>query len=262
MSKEKLDPQDIIERVKSTGSKKVKLAITDIDGVLRGKYIHTDKFLSAIDGGFGFCNVVFGWDCADVCYDNVTYTGWHTGYPDAEARIGRRERNLDALPHGERTRGGGREGEEHARACWARAAAVDARLVAVLAAVVARGARVIARAAAVDAVLVAVFGSAEAVARLARAAAVDAGLVAVLVAVVQELVVLVFVVLVFPERVKHLLLARFTSKKHLQQWEFLQLQLGVLAPPLPGHVLAAVRVARVPLRLGAPPLRRRSCSAW
>jgi len=87
MTKEKLDPQDIIDRVRNSGSKKVKLAITDIDGVLRGKYIHTDKFLSAVDGGLGFCNVVFGWDCADVCYDNATYTGWHTGYPDAEARI-------------------------------------------------------------------------------------------------------------------------------------------------------------------------------
>ena len=35
----------------------------------------------------GFCNVVFGWDMGDVCYDNARYTGWHTGYPDALARI-------------------------------------------------------------------------------------------------------------------------------------------------------------------------------
>ena len=31
--------------------------------------------------------MVFGWDMADVCYDNARYTGWHTGYPDAMARI-------------------------------------------------------------------------------------------------------------------------------------------------------------------------------
>jgi len=61
----------------------VKVAITDIDGVLRGKYVHLDKFLSALESGFGFCNVVLGWDSADVCYDNASYTGWHTGYPDA-----------------------------------------------------------------------------------------------------------------------------------------------------------------------------------
>ncbi|RME15025.1 MAG: glutamine synthetase [Bdellovibrio sp.] len=66
---------------------KVKLAVTDIDGVLRGKYIHKNKFLSVIKNGMGFCNVVFGWDCADVCYENSQYTGWHTGYPDAQVKL-------------------------------------------------------------------------------------------------------------------------------------------------------------------------------
>jgi glutamine synthetase len=79
--------RDVLARVKASGSAKVKVAITDIDGILRGKYIHKDKFLSAVDGGFGFCNVVFGWDAGDVCYDNTAYTGWHTGYPDAQARL-------------------------------------------------------------------------------------------------------------------------------------------------------------------------------
>src|SRR6185369_1291805 len=68
-------------------AQKVKVAIADVDGVLRGKYVHKDKFLSAADTGFGFCNVVFGWDSSDVCYDNSAYTGWHTGYPDAMATI-------------------------------------------------------------------------------------------------------------------------------------------------------------------------------
>ena len=66
---------------------KVKVAITDLDGVLRGKYLQKDKFLSAATSSFGFCNVVFGWDSSDVCYDNGRYTGWHTGYPDAQAQI-------------------------------------------------------------------------------------------------------------------------------------------------------------------------------
>ena len=35
----------------------------------------------------GFCDVVLGWDANDQLYDNVTYTGWHTGYPDANVRI-------------------------------------------------------------------------------------------------------------------------------------------------------------------------------
>ena len=78
---------EIIEKVKNSSSSKVKVAITDIDGILRGKYIHKDKFLSILEGGFGFCDVVFGWDSNDVCYENSTFTGWHSGFPDASASI-------------------------------------------------------------------------------------------------------------------------------------------------------------------------------
>ncbi len=65
----------------------VKVGVFDVDGILRGKYMHRDKFLSALDGGFGFCDVVLGWDSADQLYDNVKFTGWHTGYGDAWVRI-------------------------------------------------------------------------------------------------------------------------------------------------------------------------------
>ena len=66
---------------------KVKLGGIDLDGILRGKYISLDKFYSAAESGFGFCDVIFGWDSADALYDHVDFTGWHTGYPDAMARI-------------------------------------------------------------------------------------------------------------------------------------------------------------------------------
>ena len=66
---------------------KVKLGGFDIDGVLRGKYISLEKFFSAAESGCGFCDVIFGWDSADALYDHVAVTGWHTGYPDAPARI-------------------------------------------------------------------------------------------------------------------------------------------------------------------------------
>jgi glutamine synthetase len=65
----------------------VRVGTFDIDGILRGKYMSRDKFLSALEGGFGFCDVVMGWDSNDQLYDNVTLTGWHTGYPDAACRI-------------------------------------------------------------------------------------------------------------------------------------------------------------------------------
>ena len=84
-----MDKAEIINLVQNSPHSKVKLAITDIDGVLRGKLMHKDKFLSAMKTGFGFCNVVFGWDVEDVSYEDagINITGWHTGYPDAPARI-------------------------------------------------------------------------------------------------------------------------------------------------------------------------------
>lgn len=82
-----LTREQLIEEVKASPNPKVKVAITDIDGILRGKYLHKDKFISALEGGFGFCNVVFGWDSGDVAYEGMDFTGWHTGYPDAEARL-------------------------------------------------------------------------------------------------------------------------------------------------------------------------------
>ena len=65
----------------------VKVGVFDIDGILRGKYMSRAKFLSALENGYGFCDVVLGWDCQDQLYDNVTFTGWHTGYPDAPVKI-------------------------------------------------------------------------------------------------------------------------------------------------------------------------------
>ena len=41
-----MDIKEILQYVKNHDSGKVKIAITDIDGVLRGKYISTEKFLS------------------------------------------------------------------------------------------------------------------------------------------------------------------------------------------------------------------------
>ena len=82
-----MNEKQIIDYVKNHPSGKVKIALTDIDGVLRGKYISVDKFLSGLDGHIGFCEVVFGWDSNDLAYDNATFSGWHTGYPDRTARI-------------------------------------------------------------------------------------------------------------------------------------------------------------------------------
>lgn len=67
--------------------RKVKVGGFDVDGVLRGKYVSVEKFHAIAESGFGFCDVVFGWDISDALYDNAEVTGWSTGYPDAHAVI-------------------------------------------------------------------------------------------------------------------------------------------------------------------------------
>jgi glutamine synthetase len=80
-----------MDRLKSwlaeKGIRKAKVGAIDIDGIWRGKYISLDKLRSAAETGLGFCDVVFGWDIGDELYDNAKLTGWHSGYPDALARV-------------------------------------------------------------------------------------------------------------------------------------------------------------------------------
>ena len=78
---------DAAKYVRSRDLPFVKVGVVDIDGVMRGKYMARDKFESALEKGFGFCDVVIGWDSNDQLYDNATLTGWHTAYPDAAVRI-------------------------------------------------------------------------------------------------------------------------------------------------------------------------------
>jgi glutamine synthetase len=83
----KTNGASIVETLRKSDVAKVKVAVADIDGILRGKYLHRDKFFSAVDSGFGFCDVVLGWDAHDQCYDNTKLTGWHHGFPDAMVRL-------------------------------------------------------------------------------------------------------------------------------------------------------------------------------
>lgn len=78
-------PEGFWQRLEDEGVRWAKIGGFDIDGVLRGKYVALDKFRSALEKGFGFCDVIFGWDMADTLYDNARVTGWHTGYPDTHA---------------------------------------------------------------------------------------------------------------------------------------------------------------------------------
>ncbi|WP_372775468.1 glutamine synthetase family protein [Mangrovibacterium sp.] len=85
---------EIIKKLEEAGHQKIRFAICDIDGILRSKTLLLEKFKEITEKSTGFCDVVFGWDANDVCYDNVEMTGWHTGYPDKKANI-----DLDSFRH-------------------------------------------------------------------------------------------------------------------------------------------------------------------
>lgn len=76
---------DVVARLREQGIKSAKIGGVDVDGVLRGKYVSLDKLGSALAKGFGFCDVIFGWDIVDAVYDNGILTGPQTGYPDVHA---------------------------------------------------------------------------------------------------------------------------------------------------------------------------------
>lgn len=61
----------------------VKVAGIDCDGVLRGKIMMKEKFLSSIGEGFGMSSAIFGWDMHDVLYTTETkITSAESGYAD------------------------------------------------------------------------------------------------------------------------------------------------------------------------------------
>ncbi|HWT12576.1 MAG TPA: hypothetical protein VN231_07470 [Allosphingosinicella sp.] len=78
---------ELVASVRGRRPSCAKVGLFDIDGIFRGKYLDADKLASALAKGFGFCDVVLGWDSSDQLIDNLSFTGWHTAYPDAQARL-------------------------------------------------------------------------------------------------------------------------------------------------------------------------------
>ncbi|HEX8449927.1 MAG TPA: hypothetical protein VF652_10090, partial [Allosphingosinicella sp.] len=64
---------DLVERVRQRTPACAKVGVFDVDGIFRGKYMAPDKLDSALSRGFGFCDVVLGWDSADQLYDNSSF---------------------------------------------------------------------------------------------------------------------------------------------------------------------------------------------
>jgi glutamine synthetase len=80
------------------GASRVKIGLTDIDGILRAKYLSANKVISSVENGFGFCNVLFGWDSQDALYSQPA----DGGFADLPARLVDKSRRLipweDNLP--------------------------------------------------------------------------------------------------------------------------------------------------------------------
>ena len=82
-----LSAEDVIKELDERGTRRVKLGITDIDGVIRGKYLSMDKFRSLASSSAGIRDCIFGWDVADQLYDNGSFSSWDKGFPDVAYRI-------------------------------------------------------------------------------------------------------------------------------------------------------------------------------
>jgi glutamine synthetase len=64
-----------------------KIGAVDLDGLWRGKRIPVDYFVESVyRSGTYICNILFGWDMQDEPISDLSYTGWHTGYPDVNLR--------------------------------------------------------------------------------------------------------------------------------------------------------------------------------
>ncbi|HJV00999.1 MAG TPA: glutamine synthetase family protein [Burkholderiaceae bacterium] len=64
------------------GEPYARFLVTDIDGVARGKHLSAEKIAGMLDGGGTIASAVFGWDIQDQLYQQVSFTGFHTGFPD------------------------------------------------------------------------------------------------------------------------------------------------------------------------------------
>jgi glutamine synthetase len=82
------DPHQFVDEfIKEHDIKVFKIGGADIDGLWRGKRISARYFSDAAHAaGTNICNILFGWDLQDELIPDLTYTGWHTGYPDVNLR--------------------------------------------------------------------------------------------------------------------------------------------------------------------------------
>ena len=77
-----MDIADIKRLIEEGKVEYVKIGASDIEGVYRGKRVAATHFLHSLEEGFGQCDVLFGWDIAEVVLPNLTFSNWERGFAD------------------------------------------------------------------------------------------------------------------------------------------------------------------------------------
>ncbi len=77
-----MDIAEIRSLVKDGKIEYVKIGAPDIEGVYRGKRVAASHFLNSLDDGFAQCDVLFGWDIADIVLPNLKFSNWERGFSD------------------------------------------------------------------------------------------------------------------------------------------------------------------------------------
>src|SRR6266581_4371615 len=77
-----MDIAEIRSLVKDGKIEYVKIGAPDIEGVYRGKRVAASHFLNSLDDGFAQCDVLFGWDIAEIVLPNLKFSNWERGFAD------------------------------------------------------------------------------------------------------------------------------------------------------------------------------------
>jgi glutamine synthetase len=78
-------PQDLAQWLAQKTPPFVKVGVTDIDGVLRAKYLSREKVIAGLSRDPSFCNVIFAWDRNDQLYTHPRPAD--PGYADSRATL-------------------------------------------------------------------------------------------------------------------------------------------------------------------------------
>ena len=77
-----MDVADVKQIIESGKVEYVKIGAADIEGVFRGKRVAAKYFLNALEDGFPQCDVIYGWDIAEVVLPNLKFSNWEHGFSD------------------------------------------------------------------------------------------------------------------------------------------------------------------------------------